>query len=231
MRRHRRSAAVLAIATAIRPRRLRAGQRTAARTRRISRRGQGDGQITVWAMGAEGEKLGEFAKAFTADNPDAKVNVTAGSVGRRHQKIASAIAAKQTPDVSMIGTTWMGEFAKTGALDPTPPTCSTRPRSSPAPGTPTVVDGTSYGVPWYVETRLSTTARTWPSRPACQPPTNWEELKAIAKALKEKARRANPASTSSPAAPVAGSRSCRSPGPTAPTSSSRRTSSHWTARR
>jgi multiple sugar transport system substrate-binding protein len=71
-------------------------------------------------MGTEGEKLAAFAKDFTAENPDAKVNVTAVPWDAAHQKLASAIAAKQTPDVSMIGTTWQGEFAKTGALDATP---------------------------------------------------------------------------------------------------------------
>src|ERR1700754_3706405 len=82
--------------------------------------GKASGEITVWAMGTEGEKLGAFAQDFMAENPDAKVNVTAVPWDAAHQKIASAIAGKQTPDASMIGTTWMGEFAKTGALDPTP---------------------------------------------------------------------------------------------------------------
>ena len=37
-----------------------------------------------------------------------------------HDKIATAIAGRQTPDVSLIGTTWMGEFAGGGGLDPVP---------------------------------------------------------------------------------------------------------------
>ncbi len=35
------------------------------------------GTINVWAMGTEGEMLGDFVKDFEADNPDADVNVTA----------------------------------------------------------------------------------------------------------------------------------------------------------
>src|ERR1041384_5909014 len=122
MRRHRRSVAVVALATAL--------TLIAGCGRDSGGGGEGGatdvaegkatGEITVWAMGAEGEKLGEFAQAFMTENPDAKVTVTAVPWDAAHQKIASAIAAKQTPDVSMIGTTWMGEFAKTGALDATP---------------------------------------------------------------------------------------------------------------
>ena len=38
--------------------------------------GKASGEITVWAMGTEGEKLGAFAKDFMTENPDAKVKVT-----------------------------------------------------------------------------------------------------------------------------------------------------------
>lgn len=115
--------------------------------------GRASGDITVWAMGAEGEKLADFAKEFSTENPDAKVSVTAVPWDAAHQKIASAIAAKQTPDVSMIGTTWQGEFARTGALDPTPDIVK-KDDFFPGAWDTTLVDNTSYGVPWYVETRL-----------------------------------------------------------------------------
>ena len=53
----------------------------------------------------------------------------------------------------MIGTTWMGEFATTGGLDPTPDLIDESTFFEGAWGS-TEVGGTSYGVPWYVETRL-----------------------------------------------------------------------------
>jgi len=46
--------------------------------------------------------------------------VTAIPWDAAHDKLSTAIAADEVPDVSLIGTTWMGEFAATGALDPTP---------------------------------------------------------------------------------------------------------------
>jgi multiple sugar transport system substrate-binding protein len=150
--------------------------------------GKATGEITVWAMGAEGEKLGEFAKDFMTENPDAKVTVTAVPWDAAHQKLASAIAAKQTPDVSMIGTTWMGEFAKTGALDPTPTDLIDKAAFFPGAWDTTVVDETSFGVPWYVETRLIYYRKDLAQRAGVTvPPQTWDDLKAMAKGLKEKA--------------------------------------------
>ena len=82
--------------------------------------GAATGTITVWAMGAEGENLPELTKEFEAANPGVKVQVTAIPWDAAHDKFTTAITANKTPDVAMVGTTWMGEFAQLGALDPTP---------------------------------------------------------------------------------------------------------------
>ncbi|BCB83617.1 sugar ABC transporter substrate-binding protein [Phytohabitans suffuscus] len=147
--------------------------------------GKATGEITVWAMGTEGEKLGAFAQEFMAENPDAKVNVTAVPWDAAHQKIASAIAGRQTPDVSMLGSTWMGEFAKTGALDPTPEGVD-RGAFFPGAWDTTVVDGTSYGVPWYVETRLIYYRKDLAAKAGVSAPTTWDELKSFATAMRDK---------------------------------------------
>ncbi|MFJ6199927.1 sugar ABC transporter substrate-binding protein [Micromonospora sp. NPDC092111] len=139
-------------------------------------------------MGSEGEKLAEFAKEFSTENPDAKVSVTAVPWDAAHQKIASAIAAKQTPDVSMIGTTWQGEFAKTGALDPTPSDLIKKDDFFPGAWDTTIVDSTSYGVPWYVETRLIYYRKDLAAKAGFPDgPKTWDDLKAMAKGMKEKA--------------------------------------------
>jgi multiple sugar transport system substrate-binding protein len=150
--------------------------------------GKASGEITVWAMGTEGEKLAGFAKAFTAQNPDAKVNVTAVPWEAATQKITNAIAAKQTPDVSMIGTTMEGGLAKTGALDPTPTDLFQKDSFFPGAWDTTVVNGTSFGVPWYVETR-GIYYRTDLAAKAGFPdgPKTWDDLSAMAAAMQSKA--------------------------------------------
>ncbi|SES27175.1 carbohydrate ABC transporter substrate-binding protein, CUT1 family [Pedococcus cremeus] len=163
------------------------GAATAATQGKTVSDGKATGSITVWAMGAEGEKLPELAKEFEAANPGVKVNVTAIPWDAAHDKFTTAITANQTPDVAMVGTTWMGEFAGLGALDATPPAIKKDAYFPGAWGT-TEVGGTSYGVPWYVETRL-VYYRTDLAEKAgiTSPPTDWAGLKSMAKAMQDKA--------------------------------------------
>lgn len=145
--------------------------------------GAARGEITVWAMGTEGEKLSTLAKDFEAANPEAKVTVTAVPWDAAHDKIATAIAGRQTPDVSLVGTTYMAEFAKSGALDATPPEIKS---SDFFPGAwdTTVVNGTSYGVPWYVETRLLYYRTDVAQNAGVSAPTSWSDLTAFAQGMK-----------------------------------------------
>lgn len=149
--------------------------------------GKATGTITVWAMGAEGEKLPELAKEFEAQNPGAKVNVTAIPWDAAHDKFTTAITAGKTPDAAMVGTTWMGEFAGQNALDPLPKNLGV---SGFFPGAQktTEVKGTSYGIPWYVETRVLY-YRTDLAKKAGydKAPTDWQGLKDMAKAMQTKA--------------------------------------------
>jgi multiple sugar transport system substrate-binding protein len=149
--------------------------------------GAATGTITVWAMGTEGEKLSVLAKDFEKANPGVTVKITPVPWDAAHDKLATAIAGRQTPDVSLVGTTWMGEFAKAGALDPTPDVIN---KSLFFPGAwdTTVVNGTSYGVPWYVETRLIYYRKDLAQRAGVQPPTSWAGLTDFATALQQKAK-------------------------------------------
>lgn len=149
--------------------------------------GKAKGEITVWAMGAEGEKLGVLAQDFMKENPDATVKVTAIPWDGAHDKIATAIAGRQTPDVSMIGTTWMGEFAKAGGLDATPTDVVKKDDFFEGAWNTTVVDGTSYGVPWYVETRLLYVNKDVAAKAGVtSAPKTWDELEAAVRAFKDK---------------------------------------------
>ncbi|GAA2738109.1 sugar ABC transporter substrate-binding protein [Pedococcus aerophilus] len=163
------------------------GGDAAAETGKEISAGKATGTITVWAMGAEGEKLPALAKDFEAANPGAKVNVTAIPWDAAHDKFTTAITAGKTPDAAMVGTTWMGEFAGLDALDPTPKSIDTTQFFEGAQNT-TKVGDTSYGIPWYVETRL-VYYRTDLAEKAgfTEAPKTWEELKAMAKGMQDKA--------------------------------------------
>ena len=117
-------------------------------------------------MGTEGEKLDVLAKDFMQENPDVKVDVTPIAWDVAHDKLITAVAGNKTPDISQMGTTWMGEFAKTrrargGAGHDRPGLVLRQRRSRPASSTtrPTASRGTS-------RRGCSTTAPTSPRRPA-----------------------------------------------------------------
>jgi multiple sugar transport system substrate-binding protein len=151
--------------------------------------GKATGSITIWALGAEGEKLGEIAKGFEAENPKAKVKVTVIPFDAAHDKISSAIAANQTPDVSLAGTTWVSEFAGSGALDKTPTDLIDKSKFFPGAWDTTSLDGTSFGVPWYVETRLIYYRKDLAAKAGVTPKAGWsqDDFKAFAKAMQTKA--------------------------------------------
>lgn len=160
---------------------------TAKETGKDVSSGKATGTITVWAMGAEGEKLPALAKEFETANPGAKVNVTAIPWDAAYQKFTTAITAGTTPDAAMVGTTWMGEFAGNDALDPTPPSIDKSVFFDGAQKT-TEVGGTSFGVPWYVETRLVYYRKDLAKKAGFDTaPTDWEGLKSMAKAMQTKA--------------------------------------------
>jgi len=148
--------------------------------------GKASGSITVWAPGVEGEKLPELARDFEKANPGVKVKVTPIAIDQAHDKILTSIAGGQTPDVAWIGSTWMGEFAATGALDEVPETIDQESFFQGARDAVTV-DEKVYGVPWHVETRVLF-YRTDIAEKAgiTEAPATWEDLKAMAKAMQDK---------------------------------------------
>jgi multiple sugar transport system substrate-binding protein len=144
------------------------------------------GELTIWAMGAEGTKLGTLTEAFMKENPGVKVSVTPVDWGQAVAKLQTAIAGNTTPDVSQMGTDMMGQFGATGAFEPAPADIDPSIFFESAWNT-NIIDGTVSGVPWYVETRLLY-YRTDIAEKAgiTSPPATWDDLKAAAKAMKEK---------------------------------------------
>jgi multiple sugar transport system substrate-binding protein len=146
------------------------------------------GTLTVWAMGNEGVELKTVADAFMKDNPGTTVNVTPVDWGQAVAKLQTAIAGHQTPDLSQMGTDMMGQFAATGALEAVPANFK-QDAYFPSAWNTSVINGTVYGVPWYVETRLLY-YRTDIAEKAgiTAAPATWDDLKATAKALKDKGK-------------------------------------------
>lgn len=110
--------------------------------------GPATGDLTVWAMGNEGDLLGDFVDGFKEENPDVNITVTAIPWASAHDKIQTAIAAGTVPDVIQMGTTWMADFAD--AFAPVPDNFDLSDFSE-GPLEAGQVNGEQLGVPWYVD--------------------------------------------------------------------------------
>ncbi|MBA8816746.1 multiple sugar transport system substrate-binding protein [Microbacterium halimionae] len=142
------------------------------------------GTVTMWAMGAEGEELPAFVSAFEEANPGVTVDVTAIPWDAAHNKFQTAIAAGKTPDIAMMGSTWMSDFSDAFQTVPTDLDTSDFFDSALESAT---IDDRAVGVPWYVDTRVlyyrTDVAATagWDSAP-----TTWDELSQMASDMQTK---------------------------------------------
>ncbi|MEV0373260.1 sugar ABC transporter substrate-binding protein [Streptomyces sp. NPDC050636] len=110
--------------------------------------------LTVWAMGTEGEKLADVAKTYEKAHANVTVKVTPVGWDVAHQKLVAAAAAGKLPDVMQMGSSFLGEFADMGALEPVDTKAFKKGDFFPAAWDQGTYDGKSYGVPWYVDTRV-----------------------------------------------------------------------------
>ncbi len=122
--------------------------------------GGGDGRPTLrfWAMGREGEVVRELVADFTRET-GIPVEVQQIPWSAAHEKLLTAFVGRSTPDLAQLGNTWIAEFTALEALEPL------NARIAAAAGIDSsgyfggvwdtnVLEGTVYGVPWYVDTRL-----------------------------------------------------------------------------
>ena len=145
--------------------------------------GKASGELTIWAMGNEGDLLGDFVKDFEKENPDVSVKVTAIPWSSAHDKLQTAIAAGNGPDVAQMGTTWMADFSNSFSKVPENFDMSD---FSDGPVEAGQVDGVQLGVPWYVDTRVLY-YRTDLAEQAgwTEAPKTWDELKQMAQDLQK----------------------------------------------
>jgi multiple sugar transport system substrate-binding protein len=125
-----------------------------------SRAGQGDDTtLRIWAMGREGEVLSELVPEFERAHPGIKVRVQQIPWSAAHEKLLTSYVGDATPDIAMLGNTWVPEFVALDALEPLDARVSqstevNREDFFPGIWNTNVVDGVTYGIPWYVDTRV-----------------------------------------------------------------------------
>jgi multiple sugar transport system substrate-binding protein len=115
--------------------------------------------VELWAMGREGEVLQQLAPAIERQLGGVRLRVQQVPWSAAHEKLLTAYVGDTMPDVFQVGNTWIPELVALGALEPLDPWLA---RSAvidagdyfPGILDTNVVEGTTWGVPWYVDTRL-----------------------------------------------------------------------------
>ena len=146
--------------------------------------------VTFWAMGYEGEVVAKLLPEFERQNPGIRVNLQQLPWLSAHEKLLTAFAGESLPDVSPIGNTWIPEFAALDALEPLDEEIAGTagfdvPDYFPGVWDSGVVDGKTYAVPWYVETRLPFYRVDLLAQAGiATPPQSWDEWRKAMQAVK-----------------------------------------------
>ena len=110
-------------------------------------------------MGREGEVVTQLLPEFEKEHPGIKVQVQQIPWSAAHEKLLTAYVGDATPDIAMLGNTWVPEFVALDALEPLDARVAASkdlPRSDYFAGIwdTNVVKDTTFGIPWYVDTRV-----------------------------------------------------------------------------
>jgi multiple sugar transport system substrate-binding protein len=148
--------------------------------------------LRFWAMGREGEVVQELVRDFEREQGGAvRVEVQQIPWSAAHEKLLTAFVGRSTPDVAQLGNTWIAEMVALRAIEPLDGRVD-RPggteRSAYFPGIwdTNVIDGTAYGIPWYVDTRLLFYRKDTLARAGYDAmPATWSEWRTAMEAVKE----------------------------------------------
>ncbi|GMU96121.1 sugar ABC transporter substrate-binding protein [Ignavibacterium album] len=147
--------------------------------------------IKFWAMGSEAEQISKILPEFEKKYPNIKVKVQQIPWTAAQEKLITAFASDNTPDVCQLGNTWIPQFASLNAIIDLSDFIA---RSSTVKAEnffsgiweTNIIDNRVFGIPWYVDTRLMFYRKDVFERAGFNnPPKNWDELYLLCKKIKE----------------------------------------------
>jgi len=152
-----------------------------------------EGPVTLrfWAMGREGEVVQELVSDFERENPGVHVIVQQIPWSAAHEKLLTAYVGRSTPDVGQLGNTWIAEFVALHAIDRLDAHIDSSREVSRAGFFPgiwetNVVDSATWGVPWYVDTRVLFYRRDMLARAGwSHMPGTWKEWRQAMVAMRD----------------------------------------------
>jgi multiple sugar transport system substrate-binding protein len=157
-------------------------------------RGDRREQVEFWGLGREGEVVADMIPEFERRNPTVHVVIQQIPFTAAHEKLLTAFVGDATPDVAQMGNTWIPEFSEVGALEDLTDRAAKSPSVTKADYFPgiwatNVVRGRTYGVPWYVDTRVLFYRTDMLAAVGFkQPPRTWSEWSEAMRRIKASGR-------------------------------------------
>ncbi len=146
--------------------------------------------LKFWAMGTEAEFVTKLVPEFQRRNPGIKVDVQQIPWNAAQEKLVTAFASDNTPDICQLGNTWIAQFASLNAIISLDKYIAESPainKENYFAGVwdTNIIDSLVYGIPWYIDTRLMF-YRTDVFKKAGydNPPRSWAELYDLCKKIK-----------------------------------------------
>jgi multiple sugar transport system substrate-binding protein len=127
----------------------------------------------------------KVAADFEAANPDIDINVEVVPWNTLLQRLTTDVAGGNAPDLSIIGTRWLLDFAEQGIAEPldsyiTPEFRDTFIATFMEPG---IIDGQIMGLPVAASARAMMVNMDIYEQAGVAPPTTWDELYTAAQAI------------------------------------------------
>ncbi|MDT0265050.1 extracellular solute-binding protein [Streptomyces sp. DSM 44915] len=147
--------------------------------------------LRLWIMAGtnpDSEPYLDALKAEFEDRTGVGLDVQLIQWADAHDRITTAMAGGELPDVAEIGTTWAAEFGAAGALTDLAPRITEDGLDAdllPALHEAGTLDGATYGMPWYAGVRALIYRADILAEHQLAPPTTWDELRDVGLALRE----------------------------------------------
>lgn len=133
-------------------------------------------ELTLWAMGREGQAVQALTADFERQHPDIRVRVQQIPWSAAHEKLLTAFVGDVLPDIFQLGSTWVAEFAALDALQPMDAHLDNPNDFFAGILSNSQIDGRLMAVPWYVDTRLLYYRKDLLRRAGVEtPPRTWAE--------------------------------------------------------
>ncbi len=148
-------------------------------------------EILFWGMGAEGDNIKTLIPDFERGYPEIKVKAQMIPWTAAQEKLITAYASNNLPDVFQLGNTWIPQFVALNAIEKLDNWIHNSHHISEdnyfrGIWDTNIIDGSVYGIPWYIDTRVLFYRTDVLQRAGFDlPPKTWDELFEVSKRIKE----------------------------------------------